>query len=351
MGFSHFRCVQEECKLFNQIVALLCQCGYHLFDEEKKGIFIRETEQSIYIITITKFGTGIQAEDYEMIQRQVEFLAASRYRKSPQTLHLLVTENGMFEAQIMNLVKTLSNMWIVTEDTGRIYIFENQSQDFDGLYEYLGDGLKDAGKVKKEKALLNVTPVNMMIVGLNILVFLGIIIKKGYSAVYDTNVMLQMGAMSYDTVISGAWYRLVTSLFLHFGLSHLFNNMVLLTYVGCELESRIGSIGYLFIYLLSGIIGNIVSLLYYFNKGIYVVSAGASGAIFGVIGALFVVLLVDHTKTENLTPKRLLLMAVITIYYGSISIGVDNAAHVGGLFGGIIGGFLLSKISQYDKLE
>lgn len=339
--------------MFHQLIALLCQYGYRLLVEEKNGVFIRETDQQIYIITVSRAGVGVQADTYERIQKQVEFLAVTRYRKSVSTLHLLVTENGIFDDQVKSMVNTLTNMWFVAGDTGRIYIFENQLQNFDGLYEYLSDGLWDAKKAEK-KALFTITPVNMVIVGLNILVFLGIIIfNKGYFAVYDTDIMLQMGAMSYDTVMSGGWYRLITSLFLHFGLSHLVNNMVLLTYVGCELENRVGSVKYLIIYLLSGAAGNVVSLVFthIFTENIYVVSAGASGAIFGVIGALFVVVLKNHTKTETLTPQRLLLLVIITIYCGLTSEGVDNAAHIGGLFGGIIGGFLLSKISQYGKLE
>ena len=83
----------------------------------------------------------------------------------------------------------------------------------------------------------------------------------------------------------------------------------------------------------------------------YIVSAGASGAVFGVIGALFVVLLVNRTKAESMTPKRLLFMIIITIYYGMTTVGINNAAHIGGLLTGIFGGFLLSKISQYGKLK
>lgn len=347
--------------MFRQLIALLCQYGYHLLDEEKNGVFIREADQQIYIITISKAVAGMQVETYKRIQKQVEFLAVTRYQKPVSTLHLLVTENGIFDDQVKCMVNTLTNMWLVAGDTGRIYIFENQLQNFDSLYEYLSDGLQDA-KMAAKKALFTITPINMVIVGLNIFVFLGIIIlNKGYFAVYDTDIMLQMGAMSCDTVMSGEWYRLITSMFLHFGLSHLVNNMVLLTYVGCELESRVGSVRYLIIYLMSGIVGNVVSLAvtyfsvfiltYYSYENVYVVSVGASGAIFGVIGALFVVLLKNRTRTENLSPQRLLFLVMITIYCGLTREGVDNAAHIGGLFGGIIGGFLLSKISQYGKLE
>lgn len=338
--------------MLNHIVTLLYRYGYHLFDDTKPGVYIHETEQMLFIVTLNRFRDSIGTQEYDNLQRQIEFLAVTKYQKPVTTLHLMVTENGMFEESVFKLVEAMSNLWLVAEDTGRVYVFENQSPNFDGLYEYFSTGLQYNGKNGRDGKTFRFTPVNMVIVAANIIVYLGIILfNRDFFAVYNTDIMLKMGAMSYATIMAGQWYQLITSLFLHFGLGHLTNNMILLSYVGCELERRIGKCGYLILYLFSGIIGNVASLLFYDYVGEQVVSAGASGAIFGVIGALFVNLLVNHTKTEDLTPNRLIFMALITIYYGLTSVGVDNAAHIGGLFGGIIGGFLLSKISQYGKLE
>lgn len=337
--------------MLNDIATLLRQYGYQRFDEAKPGVYIHETEEKIFIVTLNRFHDNIRAQVYEERQRQREYIVATRYHKSVATLHLMVTKTGMFEDDIFELVHAMPNLWLVAEDTGKVYIFENQIQDFDGLYEYLSASLQYNGKNNRKNQTFQFTPVNMLIVAINILVFLGIIVlNKSFYAVYDTDIMLRMGAMSYDTVMAGKWYQLITAVFLHFGIGHLTNNMILLTYVGCELERRLGKCKYLILYLFSGIIGNVASLLFYYYKGEAVVSAGASGAIFGVIGALFIILLTSHTKTDDLTPKRLLLMAILTIYYGLTSVGVDNAAHIGGLFAGIISGFLLSKISQYGKL-
>lgn len=338
--------------MLNQILSLLNRQGYLAYGKEKPGIYIHETEEMVYIITISRFRRGMHAEEYQRLQQQTEFLVASKYQKAIQTLHLIITENGMFDTPIMQMLEKLSNLWLIAEDTGKIYIFENQIADFDNLYDILVDGLREARRRKKKQSSFAITPVNMVIVALNILVFVSVIlINGGYYAVYNLDIMLKMGAMSYETVKSGAWYQLVTSMFLHFGLSHLASNMVLLTYAGCELESRIGSICYLILYMLSGIVGNVVSFFYYGINGQTTVSAGASGAVFGVTGALFAVLLVNRTKTENLSTKRLLFLIIIEICYGLTTAGIDNAAHIGGFLSGIIGGFLLSKISQYVKLE
>ena len=330
---------------------MLYQKGYHLFDNQN-GFLIRETEKVVYIVTLSVFQKKVCQKDYDNFKMRIEFMVASRYHKKVQTLHLIIAENGMFDEEVLKLVESTSTIWLIAADTGRIYIFENQLEQFDGLHQYLEQGLKEITKKKKLNSSFELQPVNMIIVSLNIVYFFAIIILGGgYQAVYDTDTMLKMGALNYEKFTSGAWYELITSLFMHFGLSHLLNNLVLLTYAGCELEKRIGKISYLVLYLIAGICGNIASLLYYHHIGEYVVSAGASGAIFGVIGALAVVLLTNHTETETLTPKRLLLMAGMTIYYGMTTIGVDNAAHIGGILSGIIGGFLLSKISQYGKLK
>lgn len=339
--------------MINHIITLLNEKGYVLFHEKERGILIHETEQMIYIVTLSAFHGRLNVKLYQNMKQQAEFLAVTEFRKPVKTLHLIFTENGIFDEDIIRFVENTEGVWLIAVDTGRIYLFENQSEDFDGLYSYLEQELKEAEKSRKKQKrfLFPLKPVNIMFVVLNILYFLSIVASRGLHAVNDTNIMLEMGALNYESFVGGRWYEIITSLFMHFGISHLLNNMVLLLYVGCELEDRIGSLRYFILYLLAGICGNFASLWYYHSIGEAVVSAGASGAIFGVIGALFVVLLKQGKNSQNLTPKRLLFLAGITIYYGMTTIGVDNAAHIGGFLGGIISGFLLSKISQYGKLK
>ncbi|MCM1499695.1 MAG: rhomboid family intramembrane serine protease [Clostridium sp.] len=334
-----------------QLKQILSQHGYQPLEQENSGIMVREDEQAVYAVTIIPFRTGVQIQNYHHLQNRVNFTLANKYQKPVEILHILITPDGMFEDDVSLLVEQFPNLWLVAADTGRLYVYENQQADFDGLYACLGN-LQPVRVKRWEQLPFTVTPVNIVLVVLNILAFLAVVIlNHSYLAVYDTDIMLKMGAMSVATVKEGAWYQLFTSMFLHFGLNHLFSNMVLLTYAGCELEKRIGKVAYLAIYMLSGIIGNIVSLFYYAQENDEIVSAGASGAIFGIVGALFIVLIVKREQGEDLTPQRLLLLTVFTIYSGMTSVGIDNAAHIGGLFTGIIGGFLLSKISYYGKLE
>lgn len=157
----------------------------------------------------------------------------------------------------------------------------------------------------------------------------------------DTMFMMEHGAMYEPYVVEGhEYYRIVTSMFLHFGMNHLMNNMVMLGALGWNLEIETGKIRFLLIYFLSGIGGNVCSLLMNQFLGRNVVSAGASGAVFGLMGALVFVVIRNKGRVGRLNRRGILLMVVLSLYFGMTSTGVDNMAHIGGL----VCGFLLEAI-------
>ncbi|MBR1599601.1 MAG: rhomboid family intramembrane serine protease [Lachnospiraceae bacterium] len=343
--------------MLNQIASLLQQKGYSPYDiNGRTGSFVKEAESEVFLVILNAYQKESRLNDYERLVQGISFNVVNRYKKKVRTLLIIVNRDGIFDEVLTNIAAGLSGVWLLAADTGKIYIYENQPAQFDsGLAEYLENNLFRLHNSSEAGLPFKLTPANISIVVLNIIIYIVVIgINGSIFASYDTSVMLKMGALSYETFIDGGWYELVASLFLHFGISHLFNNMVLLTYVGCELEKRIGSIRYLLIYLLSGIAGNAASLWYYARIGeTEIASAGASGAIFGVIGCLIVYLLAGPSGTSdnrNLTARRLMVMALLTIYYGLTTVGIDNAAHIGGFCFGLFGGFLLSKIFSYDKI-
>ena len=156
--------------------------------------------------------------------------------------------------------------------------------------------------------------------------------------------MLAHGA-AYGPLIleNGEYYRLFTSMFLHFGYDHLFNNMVVLVAMGWNLELEIGKIKFLIVYFVSGLAGNILSAWWDILTGSMAVSAGASGAIFGIIGALLYVAIRNRGRIGEISGKGLVFMVVLTLYYGFTSGGVDNMAHIGGLAAGFLMGVLLYR--------
>lgn len=183
------------------------------------------------------------------------------------------------------------------------------------------------------------TIVNLIIVLLNIGIF--IVLEIGGDT-EDANYMLTRGASFTPWILeNGEYYRLFTCMFLHFGIQHLAGNMLLLIFLGDILERTVGKFKYLLIYLIGGVGGNVLSVLYELKTGDVAVSAGASGAIFAVIGALVYIIARNKGRLEDLTGKRMLLMAALTLFHGFTSVGVDNSAHVGGLIGGTILSILL----------
>lgn len=182
-------------------------------------------------------------------------------------------------------------------------------------------------------------PVNTLLILINIVVFLGVELT---GSSLDTRHMLRWGAAgTMDVLQGGEYYRLVTAMFLHFGIRHLGNNMLVLFFLGDCLERNVGKIKYFIIYMLGGIGASCLSLWYEVHQGAYVVSAGASGAVFAVIGALVYVVLLNRGHVENFTVRQLAVLAGLSLYHGLTSAGVDNTAHFGGLFCGFILGMLL----------
>lgn len=196
-------------------------------------------------------------------------------------------------------------------------------------------------EIKKE-------PVTALFILLNILIFLAVDFTGGSE---NTVHMIECGA-AYPPLIleNGEIYRLFTCMFLHFGISHLANNMLVLFVLGQRLEPVVGKIKFILIYLLGGLGGNVISLLADVKKNEYAVSAGASGAVFAVMGAMIYVVIWSHGQLQDISTRQILIMAAFSLYFGFTSTGVDNAAHVGGMIMGFLLAVLLYHPSSQKKL-
>lgn len=163
----------------------------------------------------------------------------------------------------------------------------------------------------------------------------------------DVRFMMAYGAAYTPAIVEGGErFRLLTSMFLHFGADHLVNNMLILGLMGLRLEHTLGSVRFLILYLASGMCGNLLSLFQETATGEFAVSAGASGAVFGVIGGLIAWAVFHRGRVEGLTTKGLLGMAALSLYYGFSTAGVDNWGHIGGILGGFLLGGIYSICSK-----
>ncbi len=183
---------------------------------------------------------------------------------------------------------------------------------------------------------LRVTP---FIIILNILILVAMVLLGNSPMLPEPSAILKWGGVNRSLVLSGDWWRLLSSCFLHYGIIHLAFNMWALYSIGLFLERMIGSWRFAFAYGLAGLAGGLNSIVWH-NYG---AGAGASGAIFGMFG-LFLALL-----TTNLLDKgyrTAMLRNVVPMILFNLLIGtagqIDNAAHLGGLLSGSICGYLFA---------
>lgn len=189
----------------------------------------------------------------------------------------------------------------------------------------------------------------VILIAVNSVVFL---VLSMFGNTEDAGFMLRYGAAFEPLIVEGhEYYRIFTSMFLHFGITHLLNNMVLLGALGWNLELEIGKVKFLVIYLLSGIGGNLLSLYHDIHTGDPAVSAGASGAIFGLMGALLYVVIANRGRLGRLSGRGMAVMVFLSLYFGLTSSGVDNFAHIGGLIVGFIVAVVLYHPGVHNRQE
>ncbi len=178
-----------------------------------------------------------------------------------------------------------------------------------------------------------ITPI---LIDLNILLFIIMTLTGVNFMQPDNESLLLWGANFRPSTLQGEWYRLLTSCFLHIGIFHLLMNMYALLFIGLLLEPYLGKIKFAVAYLLTGLISSTASI--YWHD--LVISAGASGAIFGMYGVFLAMLTTNIIEKE----KRNTLMTSIALFVGynlinGMKEGIDNSAHIGGLISGFIIGF------------
>lgn len=209
---------------------------------------------------------------------------------------------------------------------------------------------KDSSKLYTWKDLLLphsgfwVTPI---LVYVNVLVFLVMVISGVHVFSPSVQDIIDFGGNLRTLTINGGWWRLITANFIHIGIFHLLFNMYALLNIGLILEPIIGKSRFLFAYFITAIGASLTSM--WWNE--FVVSAGASGAIFGMYGLFLSLLLVQYTEVKMLKDQisSIFLFIGYNIFYGLyIGENIDNAAHIGGLCTGMIVGFVyLPSLSEY----
>ena len=239
------------------------------------------------------------------------------------------------------LCNARTNIWVYEMAEKRLFIYENQPGDFFGLRS----ALESQMQTRTSKSMKNLPFITAGIALANVLVY---VVLELMGDTRNAFFIASHGGMYPEFLTyNQQWWLLFTAMFLHFGLDHLINNMVIFCCVGSRLERAVGHVKMLIIYLLSGICGGLLSYTMMMLSGDYAVSAGASGAVFGTIGGLLWAVIFHRGRFEGLTTKGLLLMIVLSLYYGFATMGVDNWSHIGGM----IAGFVITMILYHRKSQ
>lgn len=197
-----------------------------------------------------------------------------------------------------------------------------------------------------QRTLLACTPrllATPVLIAANFAIYLGMIARGVHFFAPTAQSVLEWGANFGPLTMNGQWWRLATCMFLHFGLLHLLFNMWALWNLGQLVERLVGHLGFVALYAVSGIAGSLASLAWHPT----VVSAGASGAVFGVAGALIGLIALHRDTIPPQVFQQLrnsmAFFVLYNVFYGLTNPAIDTAAHLGGLGAGLVCGLILSQ--------
>ena len=363
-----YLCRKDVYKLiYNSAITLMMNNGYQVMGSNVPCLALlfqhdEENERMNIVGLMNNVGKSeLTSEQLDSITVQIERKCLiGRYAREVNILYLVFSDD--FERD-KKYSQGKSNYWLMDTTGKRIVVFEEQPDDFffffclmknvfeeqrvnsAGIYSSLE---RETAHPERRKKLPIIT---ILLLFINVIVFICLEMNGDTeNPVY----MLKKGAALGSNIFDKhEYYRLLTATFMHFGIAHLLNNMLALWILGSKLESIIGNIRFVVLYILSGLAGSIVSAVHYYNAFPPVVSAGASGAIYGILGAILVVALIQRRRNDKSMFIRMGLVLFL-MFYGSGTQGVDMLAHIGGLTGGIIIMLIFKIFSDkqtFDKLK
>lgn len=283
----------------------------------------------------------LDREQYEEVKDSLRSMFHERGISETHILSLILTEN---EKKSELLTKDDPFSWLVQTQTTRLIIEEDKQPDFYGMRGLLEDFLtkykedpsqfvlpeeeKEGGWKESVSAYLKKAPyITISLIAINLVMCFG--------CIFNPRFFYGEGCIGLSYLLDGDFYRLITAMFLHGSLDHFFSNMLLLYFLGDMLENKVGRIRFLIIYMLTGILGNLTSCFYEYIANMEYVSYGASGAVFGLIGMLFC-LVIQKDERIKISMPAMLFMVAYCVYSSFAGIQINVAAHLGGLISGML---------------
>lgn len=325
----------------------LLNIGFHRVASNAEGIYLyyQAGENGLTVVSVIHSinGDEVTPAQYEHILQQIRENVSRSYQSQPRYLSLIFTR---FPDRVKHLCSIPGEdvHWIVDLSANRLMIYETQSNAFTAIKSLLEQLLGEEELLNRKVASGNIPfrMMNTIIVGINMMAY---IITHFTGAFGGEQQMYVKGALSWYYVTQyKEYYRILTAMFMHSDLSHIFNNMLVLVFIGATLEQAVGKIKYLFIYFGAGILAGIASISYnmwkesaaLYELGNLTFSIGASGAIFGVVGAVFYIMLINKGRLKDMNTRQMVIFLILSLYGGIANAQIDQAAHVGGFVAGLV---------------
>lgn len=301
----------------------------------------------IILSDIKVFNEGVYKSLKEGIKKQV---ARSGYSLHCMTVigcedsnNLTIEENAIFK----QLESEPGMLWMLDVASGKVIVPEGQPEDFYGIKSLLENAPKEgtykstvegnsekaekktkAGKASFE-ALKEIPKITLGLVLINVIVFI--------VCTFTGTVLYNKGGVGLSLITSPAQlYRIITSMFLHADAAHIFGNMILLYYLGEIIEKKMGWLSYVALYFFAGIWGSLATFISEIITGKPVVVIGASGAVFGLLGALLALAVFRIVNQRTMQPGRIVIVLLFVTFEGFRDTQVAVWAHVGGLISGFL---------------
>ena len=316
--------------------------------------FYKQEMQSVNVLFVMDYHAGVYltGDQYAHLKEEIRKMFASR---GVSEIHILSLVIGTDKEKVLSVSGGDRFCWQLEPELYRVIIYEDQVSDFYGLKamleqfmdEYRSGGLRtgqeysqvgavSAGKRKK------LPIVTIVLVAVNVILYL---ICTSYP-----DLMYNKGDLSGIAVCEKhELYRIFTSMFLHAGIDHLFSNMIALYFLGEIVEREYGHVRYTVLYFLTGTIAAVASIACQYFSMDFTGSVGASGAIYGILGALLWLVLTHKGRYQEVTLPRMLFYLAYSLYSGFQATNIDNAAHIGGLIGGFIIAIFLRGRSRANE--
>ncbi|OOM74376.1 rhomboid protease GluP [Clostridium puniceum] len=307
---------------------------YSDFYKEEVFLAVKELRDGIYCVLISR--DERKDTDYSEAIRYVKALGKSF------SLNMIILSDKEYACGNESLIP---NKLIINEKNYKVISCDNSCAPLEQIFNSTMRSHKINNSRKKERFLEDKI-LTLFIISINGIMFL-ITQFEIYSTGRSSNeVLISLGAKYNLLIENGEVWRLLTCAFLHSGIIHIGCNMYSLYIIGPQIHQIYGAKKYFIIYIISCITSSLLSYL----MSPYSISVGASGGIFGLMGALLAFAIIEREKIEKKYLSSLLQIIIINLFIGLSIKNIDNFGHIGGLIGGMLIGYIIYRTSKNKRI-